>query len=381
MKKYLIKIFFLTCCLIVSCGKEKEYNYKPEPKPPQEGYEFKDIKEIFGFYGQQRYSYCPSIVKEDDGTIHVFFCGTQNMIMVDNIYHIRINTDGSQTPAKIVLTPGVSGAWDDHHTCDPSVIKGDFNMAGINYKYALFYLTNMYGVYYNEIGVAFSNDLETNTWIKYPTQVVKKTWNYDGDESLGGDSKSWGVGQPSAVSLDKQGKVLLTYTVGDLAGSRIVWAEIDCSNMDNYTPPSTTQTMVKTGLTKIDYSGTDVTTDSDFAINQTNNVIVIVRPVHPNSTNYPTYIEDAVEVAYMPLNDFLNSTGKWTPIFRITNNVSGYPRNHNPGIERNAYGEIENWEEPVIYYTVSLAAPDVEPSGTKFAEWTYHIWRGKIVKK
>jgi hypothetical protein len=379
MKKYLMIWIFL-CGLMLSCGKEKEYNYKPEPKPQTPGYEFKNSREIFGFYGQQRYSYCPSIVKEADGTIHVFFCGTQNMIMVDNIYHIRINPDGNQTPAKIVLRPGSSGSWDDHHTCDPSVIKGNFSMDGNNYQYAMFYLSNMYGVYYNEIGVAFSNDLEAENWVKYPNQVIKKTWSYDGDQGIGGNNKSWGVGQPSAVSLDKQGSVLLTYTIGDLDGTRIVWTEIDCSNMNTYTAPTACTTMVKTGLSKIDYTGTDVTTNSDFAIDQTNNKIVMVRPVHPNPSIYPTHVEEAVEIAYMPLDDFLRSTGKWTPMLRITPAISRYPRNHNPGIERNAYGEIENWEEPVIYYTVSLAAPDVEPSGVKFAEWTYHIWKGNVVK-
>jgi hypothetical protein len=379
MKKYLIIGVFL-CGLVISCGKEKEYNYKPEPKPSAVGYEFKNIKEIFGFYGQQRYSYCPSIVKEDNDTVHVFFCGTQNMVMVDNIYHIRINPDSSQTPAKIVLQPGSPGAWDDHHTCDPSVIKGNFSMGGNSYQYAMFYLSNMYGVYYNEIGVAFSNDLEAGHWVKYPNQVVRKTWSYDGDQEIGGGGQSWGVGQPSAVSLDKQGRVLLTYTIGDLDGTRIAWAEIDCSNMDNFSGITASTTMIKTGLSNIDYTGTDVTNNSDFAINQTENKIVMARSVHPNPSIYPTHIEEAVEVDYMPLDGFLQSTGEWTPIMRITPAISGYPRNHNPGIERNAYGEIENWREPVIYYTVSLAAPDVEPSGTKFAEWTYHIWRGDEVK-
>ena len=366
----MIEVFL--CGLMISWGR---------PNPPAEGCEFKDIKEIFGFYGQQRYSYCPSIVKEDNGAIHVFFCGTQHGIMVDNIYHMRINPDGSQTPEKIVLQPGTSGSWDDHHTCDPSVIKGNFSMGGNNYQYAMFYLTNMYGVYYNEIGVAFSNDLEANTWIKYPNQVVRKTWSSDGDQELGGGGKSWGVGQPSAISLDKQGRVLLTYTIGDFDGTRLVWTEIDCSNMDNFSTVMSYKTMLKTGLLNINYTGTDITNNADFAIDQTNNKIVLVRPVHPNPSSYPTHIEEAVEVAYMPLDGFLQSTGTWTPTMRITPIISGYPRNHNPGIERDVYGEIENWEEPVIYYTVSLATPDVEPSSiARFSQWTNHIWKGQVVK-
>jgi hypothetical protein len=102
----------------------------------------------------------------------MFFCGNpNNLIMVDNIYHIKINPDGTKTSAKSVLQPGVSGSWDDHHTCDPSVIAGDFTWDGVTYKYAMFFLSNMYGVYYNEIGVAFSNKLDTDSWVKYPDRL------------------------------------------------------------------------------------------------------------------------------------------------------------------------------------------------------------------
>ena len=83
-------------------------------------------------------------------------------------------------------------------------------MDGVAYKYALFFLSNPKEYYYNEIGVAFSNDLDAASWVKYPEQIVKKTWPEEGDQSLGGNAKSWGVGQPSAVSLDKGGKVLVT---------------------------------------------------------------------------------------------------------------------------------------------------------------------------
>jgi hypothetical protein len=380
MKKNLINYIFISLCLalVVACQKEKDYDYIPTPKPLKYGIE--NIEEIFGFYGQKRYAYCPSIAKEEDGTTHLFFCGTQNMILVDNIYHLRINPDGTQTPAKVVLSPGAPGAWDDQHTCDPSVVKGNFNMGGKNYQYALLYLTTGLTTPYNEIGIAFSNDLEADSWDKFPTQLVKKPWPEDGGQDLGGGVFSWGVGQPSAVSLDRQGKILLTYTIGDAAGTRLVWVELDCSDMDNYVP-LTPRTMVSDGLLTADFSAPDITHNSDFAIDPTNNKIVMVRPLHPNPKNdYPAQIEFAVEVDYMPLNEFLQSKGTWTRTFRITPEITGYPRNHNAGIERNVYGEIENWEEPVIYYTVSLAAPDVELTAEKMAEWTYHIWRGRIVK-
>ena len=371
--------FLYLLAALAGCTKGGSGNGVTVPDPPrQETFSVKSKKEVFGFYGESRYSYCPSIVKEANGTVHLFFCGTQNMVMVDNIYHVRINPDGSQTPARVVVTPGASGAWDDHHTCDPSVIKGNFRMNNVSYQYALFYLTNAYGVYYNEIGVAFSNDLEAGTWVKYPYPLVKKTWSYAGDQMIG-SQKAWGVGQPSALSLDKAGKVLLTYTIGDADGTRIVWTKADLSNMDTYSPGATT-TMVRDGLANMTYNATDVANNADFAIDPAQNKIVMVRPVHPNlDQTYPAHIEHAVEIAAMPLSDFYASTGKWTQLLRITPAISGYPRNHNPGIERDAYGEISNWKTPVVYYTVSKAEPDVQPSGTGFAEWTYHIWKAEVI--
>ncbi len=365
---------------LLSCSDDK--------KEPDDGgggesytsYNFTGTKEIFGFYGQNRYSYCPSIVKEDDGSVHMFFCGNPNQgIMVDNIYHIKINADGSKTSAKSVLQPGPSGSWDDHHTCDPSVIKGEFQMDGQTYQYAMFFLTNKYGVYYNEIGIAFSNQLDADAWVKYPDLVVKKTWGSDGDQNLPNGGKSWGVGQPSAVSLDRGGKVLLTYTIGDISGTRIAWVQVNLSNMDTYSPAVAT-TVIASGLKNLDNTGNDYTCNADFAICPDEDIIVMVRPVQPHPSDYPAYLNKSLEVDQMKLSNFLNSTGTWTPIVRITPDVTKYPRNHNAGIERNAYGEIENWEEPTIYYTISKAAPDVNASTGQHAEWTYHIWKGSVKK-
>lgn len=348
----------------------------PEPKTPivtMSNPEF-----VFGFLGESKYSYCPSALEQEDGTVHLFFCGNpQNMIMVDNIFHVKINADGSQTAPKSVLQPGASGSWDDHHTCDPSVVEGNFVWNNTTYKYALFFLGNKYGVYYNEIGVAFSNDLDANSWIKYPMQIVKKTWTSDGDQLFGGGGKSWGVGQPSIVNLDGKGKLLLTYTVGDISGTRIVWSEADFSSVENYSI-STPQTIVQTGLLAIDNKSRDYTCDSEFAINMEADKIVMIRPVEPSPDDYPSYLNSSLEIDYMNLSDFINQSSSWTPIYRITPDDTGYPRNHNATLLRDNFGYIKNWEKPTFYYTVSKAAPDVQPSGSNHAEWTYHIWKAQI---
>lgn len=379
MTKYLFYIIglWLFCSCSDSTPGEEPPVTPPEPTPT---ITISKPEFVFSFTGESKYSYCPSALKQEDGSVHLFFCGNpENQIMVDNIFHIKINPDGSQTAPKSVLQPGIAGTWDDHHTCDPSVIEGSFSWNNVTYKYAMFFLSNMYGVYYNEIGVAFSNSLDADSWVKYPKQIVRKTWSDDGDQEIGGGGKSWGVGQPSVVSLDKKGKVLLTYTIGDIGGTRIAWAEADFSNMDSYTI-STPMTIVQSGLLAIDNQSRDYTCNSEFAINQDADKIVMIRPVQPMPNDYPAYLNSALEIDYMNLSDFMNQSGSWTPIYRITPDDTGYPRNHNATLLRDNFGHLQDWEEPAFYFTVSKAAPDVQPSGSSHAEWTYHIWKSKVVK-
>lgn len=367
----------LSVLAAVSCGGDNG------PETPEETIEVTDYifskpSFVFGFTGQNRYSYCPSIVANTDGTSHVFFCGNPNQnIMVDNVYHIVENANGTHSPAVSVLQPSLS--WDSHHTCDPSVIEGQFKMDGTSYKYALFFLSNPKEYYYNEIGVAFSNDLNAASWVKYPVQLVPKTWPEEGDQSLGGNAKSWGVGQPSAVSLDKKGKVLLTYTIGDSNGTRVVFREMDLSDMSR-PGLGVAKDMNRAGLDNLN-GASDYTCNCDFAIAPEENKIVMVRPVQPHPGTYPAYIPVAQEVDYMDLDGFLAGIGRWTALARIDADVSSFPRNHNAGLSRDSFGHVKEWETPTVYFTVSKEAPDVNASTGRHAEWTYHIYKTKLTKR
>lgn len=364
---------------ICACAKNEEIPVKhPTDTDHPAAVAIADPEFVFGFIGENKYSYCPSVLSLDDGTVHLFFCGNpEDQVMVDNIYHIRINPDGSRTQPKSILQPGIAGAWDDHHTCDPSIIAGKFSFEGTDYRYAMFFLSNMYGVYYNEIGVAFSNDLDSENWIKYPTQVVRKTWIADGDQYYGNNYKSWGVGQPSAISLDGKGKVLLTYTIGDIGGTRIVWSEADFSDMATYTI-GTPVPIAQRGLKTENNLDTDYLCNSDFAIDKEHNKILMIRPVQPHPTDYPAYLNRSLEIDSMDFSDFMNQTGSWTSMCRITPNETGYPRNHNAALLRDSFGHISNWDKPQFYFTVSKATPDVYPSNSGHAEWTYHIWKSWV---
>ena len=380
MKRMNLALAFLLLSVAApSCSKSGTTSGEtPVEKDSVAVYRFSVPSYVFGFVNQNRYSYCPSVLEQADGSKHIFFCGNPNQNeFVDNIYHFVENADGTKTSAVSVLQPSLS--WDSRHDCDPSVIEGEFKYDGTAYKYALFFLSNPLEYYYNEIGVAFSNDLGASSWVKYPTQIVHKTWGQEGDQSLGGSTKSWGVGQPSAISLDKKGKVLLTYTIGDSSGTRVAFAELDMSDMDLFQTVNGTD-MNSAGLYQSDGKTSDTVCNCDFAINEDENKVVMVRPVHPFSGNYPTYIASEVEVDYIDLDKFLSNTGKWTALATIDQKLSGFARNHNAGIMRDNFGHIAKWETPTVYFTVSKESPDVDASTGAHAEWTYHIYKTTLSK-
>ncbi|MCQ2143483.1 MAG: sugar-binding protein [Bacteroidales bacterium] len=366
MKKFIILSISTLALLVTACNKPEPA--PEEPEGPQGAYKtefrFSEAKKVFGFFSGAQYSYCPSIIDNGDGTCHIWFCGNPTKYkFVDNVFHV-LATDGvAYTSATSVLQP-TPNTWDKVHTCDPSVIKGEFKMNGKTYTYAMFYLGIDTGdCLGNEIGVAFSNDPDATSWDKYPSALI----DFPGEEH----SKFWGVGQPSAISLDKKGKVLLTYTRGYSGGTSLIYREVDMSDMSD----------IKMGEIKTipGAQGVSCMRNADFAVDEANNKILAVIEGNSSST-YPTFIASSVSVHYADFDAFLAGTCKWKTYGTITSAVSGFPRNHNAGFRRDAYGYIPNYKEFQVYFTVSKAAPDV--SSSNCAEWTYNIYRttGSYVK-
>lgn len=306
--------------------------------------------DIFGFQPENRYAYCPSVLEMEDGSCHIFFCGNPEADkMVDNIYHFEIKADGTKTTPVSVLQP-TSGAWDSYHCCDPSVIRGKFKMGGTEYKYAMFYLgINKGDCKGNEVGVAFSNDLNATSWVKYPKQVVAFPDNRD---------IAWGVGQPSAFSLDREGSVLLTYTKGDTNGTGLFFCSLDMSDMDN----------LQVGTAKsVSSMGFNISLHNcDFAVDEANKKVIGVFS-GTCSDVYPSYIESYQSVAYTGLQSFLEGKGTWTRLPDIDYSVTGFYRNHNACLQRDEYGYLKNYKTPTVFYTVSGTA--------SVAEWSYHIYK------
>lgn len=367
----------LIAVVLSSCLSCLEKDDRPQKEPQEAPLDSAVLS--FAFSEAKRYSYCPVVLEQQNGDRYMYFCGNPAVegphpideIIIDNVYLYVERPDGSSVKEKSVLRPGASG-WDSHHCCDPSVIEGEFRMDGTTYKYAMFYTGSRTGRYYCELGVAFSNDLCADSWVKYPGPLVPKTWEGDDDLPWSG-GLCWGVGQPSAVSLDKKGDVLLTYSVGDLNGTRVMCCRLDMSDMDNF-ERSTPKTMIIRGLNGLD-GKLDYCCDIDLAINQEENVAVIVRPVQPLPTVYPAYIPTTQEVDYMKLDDFLSGRGSWTPIGRIGPEMTGFQRNHNAGLLRDNFGHIRDWKTPTVYFAVSDTSPQVFPVPDRMAEWTYDIYK------
>lgn len=353
-----MKVFYSFCVVLaaaaLACGCQEKIG--DDPTPPGGGHAYKsefkwaDPVDIFGFQPQNRYAYCPSVIEQADGSCHVFFCGNPDAgKMVDNVYHMEIKADGTKTAPVSVLKP-TAGTWDSFHCCDPNVIEGEFKLDGKSYRYAMFYLGIDKGdCKGNEVGVAFSNDLDAVSWVKYPKQLVPFT----GDRNA-----VWGVGQPSAVSLDKKGKVLLTYTVGDSKGTRVVYHQLDMSDMSKF-ELNAPAPVPSNGFNLVMHN-------CDFAVDSANNKIVVsVAGNWPDV--YPSFIESFTAVASMDFDAFLKGSGTWKRIKDIDSSVSGFYRNHNACIMRDSFGYLEDYKTPTVFYTISKTA--------SVAEWSYHIYR------
>ncbi len=357
-RHYLSASFCVALLCLVSCQE------KPEEQPDDGGghaykseFVWDDPVDIFGFQPEARYAYCPSAIEMPDGSCHVFFCGNpQAGKMVDNVYHLFVKADGSMTEAVSVLQP-TPGTWDSFHCCDPSVIEGNFRLDGKAYKYAMFYLGIDKGdCLGNEVGVAFSNDLNSTSWVKYPSQLIP----FDGDRS-----RYWGVGQPSALSLDGKGKVLLTYTVGDGNGTRVVYNELDMSDMSQLLVGE--RKTVPTGGSSIVFHNCDFAFDRDAG-----RIVATIAGDWPS--NYPSFIESFTAVASMDLDSFYDNSGSWKRLKDINYSVSGYNRNHNACLLRDSFGYVKDYKTPTVFFTISGTVPT--------AEWSYRIMRtdGRIIK-
>lgn len=302
------------------------------------------------------YCYAPSVI-QDGKTHYVFACRNKEPSVIrDHIYAFRQERGAISAPT-VVLSPSQEAAgWDSFHICDPSVIAGRFRDGSTVYRYAMFYLGNdVDASRNNQIGLALSGSLE-GPWKRHGPPIVP-------DEQRG----TWGTGQPSAVSLDHKGRVLLFYTVGHYGAAGLV-RELDLSDVTHPVIGEEVQLSNK-GLTRTD-GGQDWLNNFDVALDRKRQRFIVVRERHPYPASQPNFIGEQVQVVSLAATDLKRPDAQWKVEGEITPAMTGFARNHNAGIARNVYGELPDSNRLPVIFSSSQAEPALKG---QFVVWTYQL--------
>lgn len=313
------------------------------------------------------YNYCPSVIQADDETRYIYYCTNKESYDVTDYIGFRKGTlkwgKYEWSEEKIVLAPTEDG-WDSHHTCDPSVIKGNFKYNGENYKYLMAYLgCASWDNQDNKIGLAVSNSPEED-FIK----VGEKPFiDYIHDEELSSEIFQWGVGQPSLVNMNENSEIKMFYTCGDKLGTRVEYVTFDASDLSNIRIISSGK-VTNNGLINLN-GKPDYLNNADFAYDKKTDSYFVVSDCHPNPTTIPNFISQSFRLTTIKASE--TDTGEWTSIREIGEKETHFKRNHNCGILRNEYGWVLNEQALTVYYTTAKEDADEWL-------WSYRIYERRI---
>lgn len=297
------------------------------------------------------YNYCPTVMEESDGTRHVYYCTNTVAGNVTDYIGYRKGTlqgDGSYSYSSesIVLSP-TADKWDSRHTCDPNIIKGTFTYNSHNYSYLLAYLGCVTSDNsHNEIGLAVSDNPEgpfTKVDALNPFKHFAGTSGYEGWE--------WGYGQASMISIDKQGQVLFTYTVGEKNGTYVNVEKWNFSNLNSPSQIGATTKVFTNGLKKVDGTSDPTLNNVDFAYDEVSKRIYAIRDNHPNATLYPDVATNAQILYVEPhksdtsIGGNLYKFGTWKLVKELNKASTDLDRNHNCCLVRDEYGHLNNPSE------------------------------------
>lgn len=308
------------------------------------------------------YNYCPSIFIENDKE-YVYYCTNKDWGNVTDYIGYREGTKSNKgikySDETIVISP-TANTWDRTHTCDPTVIKGEFEYNLESYNYLMAYLGCVpVDCTLNETGIAVAKSPE-GPWIKCNgTKIDGKTninplvpysdFNYT--------SSSWGTGQACLQSIDKKGRVLLITTVSSLAGSDV--REYDLSNINDYKLLRETK-LFSDGISY----GTSRIGNSEMVLDEINHKFILAKPRSPFGSDgqYPDFIADTIDIYYLDVSNYNNPfdvffdnnrTETRNYVNSVTSKLSNYPRNHNCAIISDEYGRLYGNKEVGVAFTSS----------------------------
>ncbi len=343
---------------------KKDYNFE---RIHESFYENKRTSKLFSHLenetgSEKYYNYCPSIF-EEDGVRHIYYCANQkNGNVTDYVAyrHGEKNELGIWEYSSIsyVLSPSSSG-WDSRHVCDPSVIKGEFTYQNENYSYLMAYLGCLTSdSTQNEIGLAVSKKPE-GPFMKIDSNPIC-------DYELNGSSGfQWGYGQPSLVSIDQKGKVMLFYTVGDGTQTYQRLERYDLSNLNDIQPlDERAITVLTKGLVNRNNTQ-DFISNADFAYDPITKRIYMIRDDHPTLENANvsvsvslSYLEDRYKNYSLHTPGYIlthiKSQDQWTNVQRIDETYAQQTLNHNSALVTNPYGWLLTGNEMDVLFTGAM---------------------------
>jgi hypothetical protein len=319
------------------------------------------------------YVYAPAAVI-DGAAEHVFTC--ENMVsgeIRDHIVHRR-GAQALDRNKDVALGPAEDPRrFDSVHVCDPEIVAGRFAFLGRAYRYALLYTGNdRRSAYGNRIGIAFADSLD-GPWIRSAEPLID--FDFGGDEA-----RSWGVGQPAAVNMDRGDGFLLFYTEGGRAGTRTLMRSVHLPSRAPSEPGLSVGAAVavsENGLREFDGDAPDFLNNAAIAYSPTSNSFVAIRPLRPRSSTQPQNIAERQEVDIVDAEALLAGRGVWRKLAVIDVTVTGSPRNHNAGLVKDPWGNLPNAARIDALVTTSAGCAPAAPCFPA-SLWSYRLRRVPI---
>lgn len=299
------------------------------------------------------YHYAPSVVQMSSSQRYVYYCGndsslsgTQNRIG-DNLMVSAgsLNASGQwvySQPTSMVgaLSPGALN-WVFQNTCDPELLQGQFRFTPPGegqqtFQYILLF-TGEVPSGQNEIGVAFSNS-PTGPWIVDSQPLV--TLQDDGVPA----SNTWGIGQPSATSIDGAGNFMLFYTGQDGFEMR----EVDLANADS--PQLSAPVVESTSGLSSEFSWVH---NASVVYDPDTERFIASYDIGDSPAGSP--VQTGIAVASISSAAMWLGTGGWQLNGTVGQCVSGEQLNSNSGIVRTPYGTLAQSGQVDVMWAVSTA--------------------------
>lgn len=303
------------------------------------------------------YNYCPSIF-EEDGVRHIYYCANRDEGNVTDYIAYRSATYDDvngwvYSDIQYVLSP-TSGAWDLRHTCDPSVVKGEFYYNGVKYLYLMNYLGSAQDDSMgNGTGFAVSNS-PSGPWIK--CEAINPFIPFNSELDI------WGNGQTCMINIDQKGRIIYFYSYGGKDGTYEMVREYDFSNLNNIQ-------LIRSARLPVlgQVSGDTTNNDAEFSYDPVNKKLMMVKNKHPYNTDglNPDFISERLILYILDLCDDVNPFDEvfkgsgmksWEYLGEISSDISGYPRNHNPGMVTDEYGHSLSDKIIEVNFAVSVTS-------------------------